>query len=248
MSHGDTPFSLVERAQSRDPEELLVVASDPGLSEDIALALLTRRDLPPPVIEAIAKNPALHKQRKVILAVATHPRTPRHVSIPLARHLYTFELVKIASLPTVPADVKIGVDEVILSRLAQISQGEKLTLGKQASGRVAGALLLDPEERIVAAALNNPRLTEAILLKALGDRKASAPLVRLACHHAQWSVRRDVRLALLRNEHTVLADALRFAGEFPAPLVLEVISQSKLQPSIKKYLLATLDARDASSS
>jgi hypothetical protein len=248
MSLGDTPPSLAERAQSRDAEELLSVASDLALTEDLGLALLTRRDLPAPVIEAIAKNPSVLKHRKVILAVASHPRAPRHISLPLTRHLYTFELVKIASLPAVPADVKVGVDEIILSRLAQISEGEKLTLAKQASGRVSGALLLDPQERIVSAALNNPRLTEAILLKVLGDRKATPQLVRLVCHHAQWSLRRAVRLSLLRSEHTLLPEALRFAGDFPAPLVREVLSQSKLQASIKKYLLASLDARDASSS
>jgi hypothetical protein len=246
VSHGNTPPSLAERAQSRDSEELLAVASDLALTEDVGLALLTRRDLPAPVIEAIAKNPSLLKHRKVIFAVASHPRAPRHVSLPLTRHLYTFELVKIASLPAVPADVKIGVDEIILSRLAQISDGEKLTLAKQASGRVAGALLLDPEERIVSKALNNPRMTEAILLKALSQRKASFHLVRLVCDHVQWSLRRDIRLSLLRSEHTLLAEALRFAAEFPAPLVREVLGQSKLQESIKKYLLASLDARNAS--
>jgi hypothetical protein len=237
--------SLADRTQSRDPEELLAVASDLDLTEDMALALLARRDLPGPVIEAIGKNPALLKHRKVILAVASHTRAPRHVSLPLTRHLYTFELVKIALLPAVPADVKVGIDEIIISRLAQISEGERLTLAKRASGRVAGALLLDAQERIVAAALNNPRMTEDVLLRALAQRRASERLVRLVCRHRQWSLRRDIRLSLLRNEHTPLAEAIVFAGEFPVQLVREVLSQSKLQPAIKKYLLVLLEARAA---
>jgi hypothetical protein len=244
MDPDATHSNLADRAQSRDPEELLAVASDLRLTEDISLSLLTRRDLPPPVIEAIAKNPAVVKQRKVIFAVASHPRTPRHVSLPLTRHLYTFELVKIALLPAVPADVKVGVDATILSRLAQISEGERLTLAKQASGRVAGALLLDSQERIVAAALNNSRMTEAIILKALGQKKAWPHMVRMVCGHSQWSLRRDIRLALLRNPHTPLAEAITFANEFPVHLVREVLSRSELQPAIKKYLLAALDARD----
>lgn len=241
----DTPGpTLAERAQSRDPEELLAVASDRALSEDIALALLTRRDLPAQAIEAIAKNPAVLKHRKVNLAIASHPHTPRHVSLPLARHLYTFELVKIALMPAVPADVKVGVDETILSRLEQISEGERLTLAKQASCRVAGALLLDAQERVVEAALNNSRMTEAILIKALGQKKTSAQAVRRICRHPQWSLRREIRLALLRNPHTPLAEAITFADDFPADVVRAVLSQSRIQPAIQKYLLAALDARE----
>lgn len=241
MEPGEEIRSLPERAQSRDPEELLAVASSNSLTEEIALALLTRRDLPPNVIEAIAKNLALSRNRKVNLAIASHQRAPRHVSLPLTRYLYTFDLVKIALLPTVPADVKIAVDETIISRLQQISEGERLTLAKQASGRVAGALLLDRQERVVQAALQNPKMTEAILIKALANRGATAAMVGLVCNDRQWSLRRDVRLALLRNQHTPLAQAIAFAACFPTHLVREVLSKSALRTEIKNYLLASLE-------
>jgi hypothetical protein len=237
--------TLAERAQSRDPGELLAIGSSPALTEEIALALLNRRDLPAKVIEAIAKNTSVLKHRKVNLAIASHPRTPRHVSLPLTRHLYTFDLVKIALLPAVPADVKVGVDETIIARLPQISAGERLTLAKQASGRVAGALLADPEERVIEAALGNPKMTEAILTKALGSKNCTPKMVALLCADKKWSVRRDVRLALLRNEHTPLAPAILFASEFPGDLVREVLSRSRLKPAIKNYLFTMLDAKSA---
>ena len=238
----DTPVpTLSDRAQSRDSEQLLALASDRALSEDIALALLNRRDLPGSVIEAISKNPSVLKHRKVNLAIAGHPRTPRHVSLPLARHLYTFELVKIALLPAVPADVKVGVDETIIARLEQISEGERLTLAKQASGRVAGVLLLDAQKRVVAAALKNAQMTEAILIKALNHRDVPAHTVHMVCGDPKWSVRRDVRLSLLRNQHTPLAPAIQFVQAFPRALAREVLGKSKLRPEIKRYLLAMLE-------
>lgn len=236
---------LAERAQSRDPEVLLAVAQHAGLSEEIALALLTRHDLPGNVIEAMAKNAAVVKHRKVTLAVVSHPRTPRHVSLPIARSLYTFELVKIALLPGVPADVKVRIDETILSRLEQISEGERLTLAKQASGRVAGALLLEAQERVIAAALNNPKMTEAVVIKALGQKKAPAQMVRAVCLHAKWSLRRDIRLALLRNQHTPLAPAIQFLEGLQSQLVREVLGKSSMRQEIKNYLLAILARRDA---
>jgi hypothetical protein len=239
MQPGDPGQPIAERAQSRDPEDLLAVGTSPALTEEIALSLLNRRDLPGKVIEAISKNTSVLKHRKVHFAIASHPRTPRHVSLPLTRHLYTFELVKIALLPAVPADVKVGVDETIISRLKQISGGERLTLAKQASGRVAGALLSDTEERVIEAALRNPKMTEAILTKALGGKDSTPKMVHAICADNKWSLRRDIRLALLRNEHTPLAQAIVFAQGFPDHLVREVLSRSRLQPHIKAYLLAT---------
>ncbi len=243
MEDGATGSSLADRAQSRNPEELLAVAASHALTEEIALALLTRRDLPANVIEAISKNTSLLKHRKVNVAIASHPRTPRHVSLPLTRHLYTFDLVKVALIPAVPADVKVGIDETIISRLEQISEGERLTLAKQASGRVAGALLSDATERVVVAALQNPKMTEAIIIKALGQRDVPAHSVRIVCSNAKWSVRRDIRLALLRNQHTPLAAAITFAQGFPEHLVREVLGKSKMKPEIKRYLLAMYETK-----
>lgn len=244
MASGSTGPNPAERAQSLDPQELLALATSSALTEEIALALLTRRDIPGNVIEAVAKNLALLKNRKVNLAVASHPHTPRHVSLPLARHLYTFDLVKIALSPAVPADVKVAVDETIVARLDQVSEGERLTLAKQASGRVAGALLADGTDRVVEAALNNPQMTEATLIKALGQKDASSRFVTALCDHPKWSLRRDVRLALLRHEHLALAQAITFAQAFPASLVREVLAKSRVQASIKNYLLAMIEKQN----
>ena len=240
MTSGASGPPLADRAQSRDPQELLALGASQALTEEIALALLTRRDIPGNVIEAVAKNTAVIKNRKVNVAIASHPHTPRHVSLPLTRHLYTFDLVKIALSPAVPADVKVAVDETIIARLDQISEGERLTLAKQASGRVAGALLNDAQDRVVEAALNNPQMMEATLIKALGQKDSSARLVSAVCEHRKWSLRRDVRLVLLRNEHLALAQAIAFARGFPEGLIREVLGKSSMQESIKRYLLATL--------
>ena len=123
--------------------DLLHTAAAPDLTEDLALALLKRADLPPEVLEQLAKNANALKGRKVKIALASHPHTPRHVSVPLARQFYIFDLMKVALSPSVPADVKVAVDDVLISRLKTITIGERLTLARRASGRVAAALLLD---------------------------------------------------------------------------------------------------------
>jgi hypothetical protein len=238
--------------------DLLRTAADPALTEDFALAILKRADLPPEVIELLAKNATALKSRKVKIAMASHPKTPRHVSVPLARQFYTFDLMKVALSPTVPADVKVAVDDVLISRLKTVTIGERLTLARRASGRVAAALLLDVETigtkiifdaktvaretRVMQAALENPRLTEALVIHSVLRPAASAALVHAVAQHAKWSCRREIRAALLRTEHLSLARALEFSHEIPGPLLNELLTASRLPAQIKDQLLRGIQA------
>jgi hypothetical protein len=254
------------------PADLLRTAADPALTEDLALALLKRADLPPGVLEQLAKNAHALKSRKVKIALASHPHTPRHVSVPLARQFYTFDLMKVALSPRVPADVKVAVDDVLISRLQTVTVGERLTLARRASGRVAAVLLLDVESidgkiiadkisagkskdgkiiaakinhaeavarqtRVMQIALENPRLTEALVINSVLRPAASAALVHAVARHAKWSPRREVRAALLRTAHLSLARALEFSCEIPTKLLQEALASSRLPAKIKDQLL-----------
>src|SRR5215468_10540972 len=179
-SHGSAPSG------SAGPE----FRPDASLSEDGALNLLKRADLPPDVLEQISKIGEFLKYRKVKLALVEHPKTPRHVSLPLIRQLYTFDLMEVALTPVVPADVKLAADEALCNRMETISSGEKLTLAHRASGRVAGELLLDAEVRVMQAALQNSHLTESAIVRALMRSEGRAALVEALSHHPQWSLRR----------------------------------------------------------
>jgi hypothetical protein len=233
---------LDEAIHSASSDVLKAAASDPALPEDLALALLKRADLPSEVLEQLSKNGGAMKSRKVKLALVEHPKTPRHVSLPMVRHLFTFDLMRVALTPVVPADIKRAADESLINRLETISIGERLALAHRASGRVAGALLLDPEPRVIHAALENSRLTEAAVIQGLTRYHAPAAFVEGVCRHAKWSVRREIRIALLRNEKTPLARALEFAHALPAALVREILKGSRLPTNIKSYVMREMKA------
>jgi len=225
------------------PEILTAVAADARLTEDLALALLKRRDLQRETLEALSKNSQISKQRKVRLALVTHPATPRHVSVPTIRHIYTFELMKIALLPTVPPDVKRAAEEALVNRVATIASGERLTLAKQGSGRVAAALLLDKEERVMQAALANPQMTEAWIVKALKGETGTERLAPAVARHTKWSFRNDVKAALLANKFTPPARMIQLAGELPINLVKDALRNGRLSPQAKNGLVAVLEKR-----
>jgi hypothetical protein len=244
--------------------ELLRAAADPALSEDTALALLKLSGLAAEVLELLAKNAVALKSRKVRIALAGHARTPRHVSVPLARQFHTFDLMKLALLPGVPADVRVAVDNILISRLKTVTVGERLTLARRASGRVAAALLLEVDAgiaeesgknvaaksgsagkvrtaprkpRVMQTALDNPHLTEALIINSVLRPDASAVLIQAVAGHAKWSLRQEIRAALLRTEYLSLARALEFSREIATPLLNELLANSRLPETIQEALL-----------
>lgn len=226
-----------------DPQILIAVSSDARLTEDLALAMLERRDLPPQALEQVMRNSAVARLRKVRLAVVTHPRTPRHVSVPNIRHLYIFELMQIALMPALAADLKRAAEEALLNRLATISPGERLALAKRASGRVAAALLLDKEERILQAALLNPQMTEMWIVKALRSGTGTELLSPAVCKNAKWVHRLEIKAALLGNRHTPFAFVVQIAGELPLRAIRDILRSVQVAPQVKSYLQGMVEKR-----
>ncbi len=187
-------------------------------------------------VERISQNTALMKSRKVHMAVAAHPRTPRRIALRLLRELYTFELMRFSLTPTAAADLRLVADELLLARLAAITLGERIALARRSSERLAGALLLDKEMRVWQTALENARLTEVALVRALQRTGGSPAFVEAVSHHAKWSVRPEVQIALLRNAHTPMAQAIKFARRITPHQLRDILHASRLPEKIKSYL------------
>jgi hypothetical protein len=224
-------------------EVVRAVAADPRLTEDLALALLERRDLPREALELLHKHNSLARLRKVQMGIVMHPHTPRHVSLPAIRHLYAFELMQIALQPAVPADIKHAAEEAIVARLGTISSGERFTLAKRSSGRVAAALLVDKEERVVKAALDNPQMTEAWIVKALKAALGTELLATAVCRHQKWMYRHDVKTALLSNQHVPASRVAQFAAELPMSTLKDVLRNARLTPHVRAQLKGALEKR-----
>ena len=210
------------------PEILIAVAGDARLTEDLALALLKHADLPREALEALSKNGSLMRQRKVRMAVVMHQRTPRHVSVPTIRHLYTFELMQVALLPSVLPDVKRAAEEQLIMRLESLPVGQKITLARRASGRVAAALLQTSDQRIISPALDNKQLTEALVIQALMKPRAPERLYVTVADHASWQLRREIQIALLRSENTPLERAQEFAKNFSEDFLREIVPAQRI--------------------
>jgi len=223
-------------------EDLVAAAKHSSLNEDLALAILRRRDLSSSVLEAVGRKASVIKYRKVLIGLVEHQHTPRHISLPLIRRLFTFEIMRVALAPAVLPDVKLLAQEVLITKLGKLSLGERITLARQASTGVAGALLLHTETAVVEAALQNPRMTESSIVKALAKPEIRVVLLNMLVDHPKWSLRREIQIGILRRPEATDAQALKVATRLPKRVLQELITQFKL-PRARKELLQRASLR-----
>jgi hypothetical protein len=225
----DESYSPDHREQeNRDGPAPSPNKASPGLTEDAALALVKNADVTAEALARLAKNPIASKSRKLVVALASHPRTPRHVSIPLLRGMFTFDLMNLALTPAVAPDVKRAAEEQLIMRLESLPVGQKITLARRASGRVAAALLQTSDQRIISPALDNKQLTEALVIQALMKPRAPERLYVTVADHASWQLRREIQIALLRSENTPLERAQEFAKNFSEDFLREIVPAQRI--------------------
>jgi len=237
---GDELKGLLHEA---DESTLLAVLENPNLEEPHVSQMLERLDLSANVLAAIAAEGKWTASEGVRLRLARHPRTPRRISVALLRQLYLFDLVRVSLLPSAPADIRRVADEIVITRVPHLPVGEKLTLARRGSARVAGALLAEGHPQAVKLALANAFLTESQVLKVLAKPGVPERVVGAIAHHPKWSCQYNVRAALVRNAHTPVAMVRAFLPNLTLRDLKEIVKIETLEPPLRKYIKQELARR-----
>lgn len=232
------PRHHTERFFKEKAKEVLVaLARNPNLQERDLLRLLERKDLPPEVLREIARHKEAVSSYAVKLGLIRHPRTPRLISLPILKFLHLFDLVRVCQTPAVPTDVKHVIEETILKRAERIPRGEKITLARRGSGRVAAGLLVTEDRELICAILGNPFLTEAHVLRILSRQNLPLQVVESITTHDRWSCRYHLRLALIRNPLTPLVRVLEFLPDLAVNDLREICLDRRMPEHVRKYIL-----------
>jgi hypothetical protein len=222
---------------------LLALLDTPALDETHVCLLLERKDLRGEILEEVARRKSLLKSYRVKRSLAFHPRTPRLISLRLLRDLYLMDLVQVAILPGVSAELKRNAEEQLLARLPQLPLGQKITLARRGPARVAGALLAEGHAQVIAIVLDNPYMTEAQILRALARERLPISVIPAIVHHHKWSITYNIRLALVRNPMSPLATILSYLPELTVSDLRELAAPGIVPESLRKYLQAEVQRR-----
>jgi hypothetical protein len=222
---------------------LLALLDNPALDETHVCLLLERKDLRGEILEEVARRKSFLKSYRVKRALAFHPRTPRLVSLRLLRDLYLMDLVQVAILPGVSAELKRNAEEQLLARLPQLPLGQKITLARRGPARVAGALLAEGHVQVVSIVLDNPYMTEAQILRALAREKLPIAVIPAIIHHRKWSMTYNIRLALVRHPAAPLATILSYLPDLAVSDLKELAAPGIVPENFRKYLQAEVQRR-----
>lgn len=239
---GDELRSLIHESAEAS---LLALLENPNLNETHVTELLERLDLPPAVLSAVAEKGKWASSEAIRMRLARHPKTPKRTAFSIVRQLYLLDLVRLSLLPSAPAEVRRVAEEVLITRIPHLPVGQKLTLARRGPSRVAGAIIAEGHPQALRLALANPFLAESQVLKVLSKPGIAERIVRSIAEHSKWSCQYNVRMALVRNQHTPVSRVAEYLPNIALRDLKEIAEMEGLAPHLKKIIQQDLARRNA---
>jgi hypothetical protein len=153
------------------------------------------------------------------------------------------DLVQLTLLPGISAELKRNAEAQVVARLPQLPLGQKITLARRGTARVAGALLAEGNAQVLSVVLDNGSLTEAQVLKALSREQLPLAVTKAIAQHRKWSHTYNVRLALVRHPSSTLSTILAYLPDLTVSDLRELAAPGIVSENLRKYLLAEIQQR-----
>lgn len=230
------PRDLASRLREAGAEELLALLQRHAHDLDLAAAEQALRNpfLGREAIELLASQGRLLPAYEIKRLIALHPRAPEALALRFVSALFWRDLVELGLDTRVRPTVRRAADRRLMGRLPALAVGEKASLARRASARVLGRLRHDPSTRVVAALLENPRLTEGVLLPLVASEDARPEVLEVVARHRRWGVRYEVRLGLCLNPNTRVATALATLPYLRKSDLRAVARRPRLAPAVRR--------------
>lgn len=190
--------------------------------------LLRNRQASPRLLLRIGRDPLWTRGHEIKKQLARHPRLPVVLARNLVPHLFWKELAELSADPRIHPVVRRQAERLLGTRIEELSLGERTALARRASRGMIRPLIDAGQGPVLRALLGNSRLVEMEAVRVASSSCESADLFRHLAAHPKWSVRRSVRLALLRNPRTPIPVALRLVGMLPPRDLRELVKDVKV--------------------
>lgn len=188
---------------------------NPELTPDDMAVLLRNRAASPALLIRVAQDRRWTRHYDVKRALVRHPKTPYSAARGLVSHLYWRDLAETIDDARVHPALRRQAELVLIDRLAEMSVGERISLARRATAGLIVKLCVSREGRVLQALLCNPRLKEVHAVSVASDPGAPGELLGWLARHAKWGNQREVRMALLGNPRTPVAEALKVLAKLP---------------------------------
>jgi hypothetical protein len=237
------PENILALLDSHNEDVLRALIDNPALDETHLCLLLERKDLSGLLLEEISKRKTWRGSYRVRLGLAAHPHTPRLIAMRLLRELHLMDLVRISLLPASSMELRRLAEERVLAQLPQIPLGQKLTLARRGSARIAAGLVAHGPAQVARVALDNSFLTEAQLLKALAKEAIPERTIGAVAQHGKWSKLVNIRVALLRHPNVPAGAVAALVSGLPRREMEDLVELSVLPEHVRAALREELSIK-----
>lgn len=240
--------TLLHRLRQAGGEELAgLLAASPPLAAAEALAALANPHLDGAAIERLADLAPIGASRPLARAVAMHPRTPEMLARRLLPGLPWRDLAAAGRDVRLAPIVRRAADVLLAERLPGLSSGERASLARGAGPGLVARFRDESDPRVVAALLENPRLTEGALLPIVARERAVPAVLAAVARDRRWGARYEVRLALARNPATPVAAALPILPHLRKRDLAGMARDLRVAPAVRRRaaLLSGRESRGA---
>jgi hypothetical protein len=229
-------LELERRLREAGPEELLTLVREraPELSPAAVRQALRNPYVTAEVIGELATHERLLAFYEVRRDLVRCPATPENLALRMVAGLYWADLMAIGLDTRLHPLLRRAADWHLLARLPGLAVGEKISLARRAGPALLAHLRHDPTPRVIAALLDNPRLTEGTLAPLAHGESTPAPVLELIANDRRWGSRYPLRLALARNPAMPLGAALRLLPALHKPDLRAVAGDPHLPEPLRR--------------
>lgn len=230
------PSELELRLRDAGAEVLLALLHEHAAHLEVQAARQALRNphCTPEVVELLAGQQRLTAFYEVRRALALHPRAPEPLALRHVPGLFWRDLMALGQDTRLHPRVRRSADQFLILRLPELSLGEKINLARRCGVGIISQLRHDQSPRVIAALLDNPRLTEDLLAPILHAPNTSGAILAIVAADRRWGLRPALQAALSRHPATPVATALRLLPLLRKPDLRAVAHDPRVPEPVRR--------------
>jgi hypothetical protein len=225
----------LRRLREAGPEELHELVDDLGDELSVAEARQVLRNVfvRQETIALLLERRSLLGAHELRRDLASHPRTPEMAALRFLPGLPWRDVANIGRDVKIHPRVRRSADLQLAQRLPGLTLGERISLARFAGPGVLEKLRHDKEPRVVRALLENPRVTEGLLLPMLTRESTPPEVLRIIADSPRWRTSYGIRAALCRNPRAPEARVIGWLGLLRRDDLQAVARNHRLSPGVR---------------
>jgi hypothetical protein len=177
---------------------------------------------------------------KLKLALCKNARTPQRITLSLLKFLRIFDLAALTRDTQIPTILRQKIEQAVSEKIRAMPLGVKTALARKANSTIVMGLMERGDESVVRVCLESPALTEGDLYKIINRPSTGAVVIRMIAEHTKWSLRYQIRFALIRNFFTPTSLVVRFVGGMKTVDLKDLYADARTPLSTKPFLFREL--------